>query len=167
MRTLKIGCIFQHDAVQHRRARMPASLLDGSGAHTFWPPIPSTTLPVRLSTTLACSSPPRMLSTILPNVPQRVRARTHRPFSRHPQAKPPSRPVLVKPWTGLTGQKGSIRDVRAMVSAPSPPAAIPVRVTPPLVPGGTFRRVGEVIKRGWFLDRIPSSLEKVSAATEA
>ena len=60
-----------------------------------------------------------------------------------------------------------MRDVSAMVNAPSAPARIPVRVTPPLVPGGTFRRVGEVIKRGWLLDRIPSSLEKVSAVTAA
>ena len=135
--------------------------------HTFRPPLPSTILPVRLSTTLACSSPPRMLSTTLPNVPQRVTARIHKPFSRHPQARPPSRPVLVKPSTELRRQKGSMRDVSAMVNAPSAPAIIPVSVTPPLVPGGTFRRVREVIKRGWLLDRIPSSLEKVSAATAA
>jgi hypothetical protein len=54
-----------------------------------------------------------------------------------------------------------------MVKAPSRPARRPVAVTPPLVPGGTTRRVREVIRRGFDLERIPSSEEKVSAATAA
>ena len=50
---------------------------------------------------------------------------------------------------------------------PRRPARVPVSVTPPLVPGGTFRRVGDVMRRGWLLERIPSSELKVSAATAA
>jgi hypothetical protein len=53
------------------------------------------------------------------------------------------------------------------MNAPSIPASRPVAVTPPFVPGGTTRSVGEVISRGFDLERIPSSEEKVSAATAA
>jgi hypothetical protein len=54
-----------------------------------------------------------------------------------------------------------------MVKAPKKPAKIPVAETPPFVPGGTTRRVGEVMSRGFDLERIPSSDEYVSAATAA
>lgn len=49
---------------------------------------------------------------------------------------------------------------------PKRPALIPVAVTPPLVPGGTMRH-GFVIRRGLDFARMPSSDEKVSAATAA
>jgi hypothetical protein len=58
-------------------------------------------------------------------------------------------------------------DVRATVNDPRRPAPKPAAVTPPFVPGGTSRRVRDVIRRGFDLDRIPSSEEKVSAATAA
>lgn len=58
-------------------------------------------------------------------------------------------------------------DVRATVKEPSRPAPNPVAVTPPLVPGGTSRKLSEVIRRGLDLERMPSSEEKVSAATAA
>ena len=54
-----------------------------------------------------------------------------------------------------------------MVKAPRRPARIPAAVTPPFVPGGTTRRVGEVMSRGFDLERIPSSDAKVSAVTAA
>ena len=53
----------------------------------------------------------------------------------------------------------------AIEKLPSAPASRPVSVTPPFVPGGTVRSV--VISLGWDLDRMPSSEEKVSAATAA
>ena len=46
------------------------------------------------------------------------------------------------------------------------PAASPVVVTPPFVPGGTVRH-GAVMRKGLVTERIPSSEEKVSAATAA
>lgn len=52
------------------------------------------------------------------------------------------------------------------IKDPRRPAFIPVAVTPPLVPGGTTRH-GLVMRRGWDLARMPSSDEKVSAATAA
>jgi hypothetical protein len=58
-------------------------------------------------------------------------------------------------------------DVTAIVNAPSTPANKPVAVTPPFVPGGTTRSVGDVISLGFDLERIPSSEENVSAATAA
>ena len=76
----------------------------------------------------------------------------------------------LQPAVGLSvvAQKGrKTAEVSAMVKAPSKPARRPVRVTPPFVPGGTVRRVGEVMSRGDVRERIPSSLEKVSAATAA
>ena len=65
-------------------------------------------------------------------------------------------------------QKGSrTADVRPIVNAPKEPAKRPVLVTPPFVPGGTTRRVGEMMRRGFDFERMPSSEEKVSAATAA
>lgn len=57
--------------------------------------------------------------------------------------------------------------VKAMINAPANPAKVPVRVTPPFVPGGTSRKFQDVRRRGLDLDKIPSSEEKVSAATAA
>ena len=54
-----------------------------------------------------------------------------------------------------------------MVAAPSSPARVPRAVTPPLVPGGTFRNVRDGRSRGWEEERMPSSEENVSAATAA
>lgn len=45
--------------------------------------------------------------------------------------------------------------MRAIVKLPRVPAMRPARVTPPLVPGGTVRRV--VMRRGLDFERIPSS----------
>lgn len=53
-----------------------------------------------------------------------------------------------------------------IASEPYMPAASPVVVTPPFVPGGTVRH-GAVMRKGFVLERMPSSDEKVSAATAA
>ena len=50
---------------------------------------------------------------------------------------------------------------------PRKPAAVPRGVMPPFVPGGTLRRVRLVRRRGEEDERMPSSEEKVSAATAA
>ena len=57
--------------------------------------------------------------------------------------------------------------VTAMMKAPMKPASVPVAVTPPFVPGGTFRRLRDVSRRGALEERMPSSEENVSAATAA
>lgn len=119
---------------------------------TFRPPLPSTTFPLLLSTTLACRSPPSTLSNKLPSSPHAVIAAVQH-----------ARSLIVVP-----AQKGSTRaDVAATENEPSRPAASPTAVTPPFVPGGTCRRVREVMRRGLDLARMPSSEEKVSAATAA
>ena len=65
-------------------------------------------------------------------------------------------------------QNGSSRvEVSATVKAPRKPASVPSNVTPPFVPGGTFRKVHEVSRRGLLFERMPNSEEKVSAATAA
>ena len=65
-------------------------------------------------------------------------------------------------------QKGRrTADVRAITKAPAKPASVPVSVTPPFVPGGTWRKVQDVRSLGLDLERMPSSEEKVSAATAA
>lgn len=58
-------------------------------------------------------------------------------------------------------------DVAETMNDPKRPAPRPVAVTPPFVPGGTSRRFNEVIRRGLDFERMPSSEEKVSAATAA
>jgi hypothetical protein len=125
---------------------------------TFLPPLPSTTFPVRLSTTLACSHPPSKLSSRLPSPPQIVTASTHRILL---SIVHPSSPTL----PGRSGRRRAV--VRAMVNAPRKPDRMPVSVTPPFVPGGTRRSESEVRRRGAELERMPSSEEKVSAATAA
>ena len=68
----------------------------------------------------------------------------------------------------VVGQKGNkMVEDKAIVSAPKRPARVPKGVTPPFVPGGTLRKVREVRRRGCDVERIPSSDEKVSAATAA
>ncbi len=140
---------------------------------TFFPPLPSTTLPVRVSTTLAWNHPPRALSSKLPRPPQAVTQSSSRTFSFELQPLPHSKPVL-RPSSSLleadwsTEQNGSkVTDVRAMMNAPKKPAAVPKSVTPPLVPAGTWRRSQAVSRRGLLWERIPNSEEKVSAATAA
>ena len=54
-----------------------------------------------------------------------------------------------------------------MMAPPPKPANVPIGVIPPLVPGGTSRKVREVKRRGLEDERMPSSEEKVSAATAA
>lgn len=121
------------------------------GNLTFLPPLPSTILPLPLSTTLACSNPPKTLSNTLPRRPQKDMPMVQSALSLIPDR---------------SGQKGSIiPEANATVNDPSRPAPRPVAVTPPFVPGGTFRRLSEVMRRGEDLDRIPSSEENVSAAT--
>ncbi len=58
-------------------------------------------------------------------------------------------------------------EVKAITNAPRKPARVPIKLTPPLVPGGTSRKLQEVSRRGLLFDKIPSSEEKVSAATAA
>ena len=58
-------------------------------------------------------------------------------------------------------------DVAETMNDPRRPAPRPAAVTPPFVPGGTSRRFNEVIRRGFDFERMPSSEEKVSAATAA
>lgn len=53
------------------------------------------------------------------------------------------------------------------MSDPRSPAASPYAVTPPFVPGGTFRKFMDVMSRGWDFESIPSSELNVSAATAA
>jgi hypothetical protein len=131
--------------------RISSSKAEGS---TFWPPVPSTIFPLRLSTTLAWNNPPKILSKILPSPPQTVVARIKIIRSCNVLSKEP--------------QKGKrIAEVTAIVNAPNKPASIPVPVTPPFVPGGTTRNVGDVMRRGFDLERMPSSEENVSAATAA
>ena len=60
-----------------------------------------------------------------------------------------------------------ITDVKAIVKAPAKPDNVPTSVTPPLVPGGTWRKFQDVSSLGLLLERMPSSEEKVSAATAA
>lgn len=141
---------------------------------TFFPPTPSITFPVRASTTLACSQPPSRLSSKLPRPPHSVTAPTHISFSRQAQPLPPSKPGWLSPRSfpivelAPTAQNGSkIAEVAAIVKDPRKPARIPIAVTPPFVPGGTSRKVGDVINRGLLDAMIPSSEEKVSAATAA
>lgn len=119
---------------------------------TFLPPLPSTTFPLLLSTTLACKSPPRTLSRTLPSVPQRVIAMVHRARSFNP---------------ALAQNGRTAADVAETMNEPRRPAPRPVAVTPPFVPGGTSRRFNEVIRRGLDFERMPSSEESVSAATAA
>jgi hypothetical protein len=58
-------------------------------------------------------------------------------------------------------------EAATMIKDPKKPAASPNAVTPPFVPGGTFRKFQDVISRGRDLERIPSSELNVSAATAA
>lgn len=139
---------------------------------TFFPPVPSITLPVLPSTTLACNQPPRALSRALPRPPHTVTAMTQKIFSCHPQPLPPSNPgLLPKTFPRIVvsaEQKGmSITDVKAIIKAPAKPASVPASVTPPLMPGGTWRKFQDVISLGLFLERMPNSEENVSAATAA
>jgi hypothetical protein len=77
-------------------------------------------------------------------------------------------PNLSEPVEFGPGHHGvETRAAAAMMLAPSAPANRPQRVTPPLVPRGTLRSVGEVNRRGVEVERMPSSEEKVSAATAA
>ena len=50
---------------------------------------------------------------------------------------------------------------------PAKPANVPTSVTPPFVPGGTFRKFQDVRSLGLLLESIPSSEENVSAETAA
>ena len=61
----------------------------------------------------------------------------------------------------------NITDVKATMEAPAKPARVPANVTPPLVPGGTWRKFQDVRSLGLLLERMPSSEENVSAATAA
>lgn len=121
--------------------------------------------PVRVSITLDCSHPPKALSNKLPRPPHKVTARSQRLFSDHPQPVPPWSPGVEKDSAGQNGRRMTV--VRAIRKAPRKPAIVPNRVIPPLVPGGTWRKLMEVNSLGLVLDRIPSSEEKVSAATAA
>lgn len=58
-------------------------------------------------------------------------------------------------------------DVKAIMKAPPKPANVPASVTPPLVPGGTWRKLQDVRSLGLLLESMPNSEENVSAATAA
>ena len=60
-----------------------------------------------------------------------------------------------------------VTDVRPITRAPANNASVPTSVTPPLVPGGTWRRFQDVSSLGLLFERMPSSEENVSAATAA
>ena len=92
---------------------------------TIAPPLPSMTLPVLVSTTLACSQPPRKLSNRLPRPPQIVTAVTHSSISCAPHSLPPCSPDRVSRKSLAAAellpdqQNGSKRaEVTAMVNAP-------------------------------------------------
>jgi len=130
---------------------------------TLFPPSPSTMRPLLVSTTLCCSQPPRKLSRTLPRAPHIAIANVNlcllirfQPFgSRTPDAD--------------FGWQNGIKAIDAVtiIRDPKKPAMRPYTVTPPFVPGGTFRRLREVMSRGRDFDRIPSSELNVSAATAA
>src|SRR6266480_4056023 len=126
---------------------------------TFPPPSPSTIFPLLTSTTLACRRAPSRESSKEPQMPISVTetANVILEWIAHPAF-----------WDGGDVEQNGISRVAVtlMIEAPRRPACIPVVVTPPLVPGGTLRQ-GEVIRRGGEVERIPSSEEKVSAATAA
>lgn len=90
--------------------------------------------------------------------------------SRRVPLKPAS--VMARVYVALSANVQSLQkgmrsvEVADMMKAPTNPAARPVAVMPPFVPGGTLRQ-GAVMRRGLLLARIPSSEEKVSAATAA
>ena len=64
-------------------------------------------------------------------------------------------------------QNGINNVLIAIRKAPKKPAIVPSNVTPPFVPGGTSRKFQDVSNRGLLWERMPSSEEKVSAATAA
>jgi hypothetical protein len=137
---------------------LPDPIGSRGGKHTLFPPVPSTILPLLLSTTLAWNIPPNTLSKRLPNVPHTVVTRIHVTRSDN---------VLRIPLPPGTQNGIRIAEVRPIVNAPNMPAKIPVPVTPPFVPGGTTRREGEIMSRGLDFERMPNSEENVSAATAA
>ena len=148
------------------------SVIFSGTAPTLFPPVPSITFPVLVSITLAWNHPPSALSSTLPRPPHIVTASTQKSCSFGPHLFPPSSPALLPnalPRIPVSiVQKGRrTTEVIAMTKAPPKPARVPVKETPPLVPGGTCRKFQEVRSRGLLLDKMPSSDEKVSAATAA
>jgi hypothetical protein len=118
---------------------------------TLLPPTPSTTLPERISITLAWHTAPNTESRIEPPSPTAVMARVK----------------LILDLRDQSSQKGiSAVAVTQMVNEPSRPACNPVKLTPPFVPGATIRQ-GAVIRRGCDFESMPNSEEKVSDATAA
>ena len=81
-----------------------------------------------------------------------------------PEMLPNTRPrdISYSPQKGM-----KITEVVAIIKAPPNPANVPVKEIPPLVPGGTSRKIQEVRSLGLLLESIPSSEEKVSAVTAA
>lgn len=61
--------------------------------------------------------------------------------------------------------KSVTANVAPMIIPPAKEASVPVRDTPPFVPGGTTLNV--VMRRGGFFDRIPSSEASVSPRQQA
>lgn len=75
---------------------------------------------------------------------------------------------MPQPAVPCQSQNGRrITEFKAITNAPRNPASVPIKLTPPLVPGGTSRKSQEVSRRGLLFDRMPSSEENVSAATAA
>jgi hypothetical protein len=125
---------------------------------TFLPPSPSTILPVLTSTTLDWQTAPRNESSNDPHSPSNVMASVNCVFESQSQVGsfcPASR--------SLQNGRSEVATT-LMMNEPSSPASNPLTVTPPFVPRGTVRQ-GAVTSRGSDVERIPSSEEKVSAAT--
>lgn len=101
-----------------------------------------------------------MLSRMLPRAPQ-----TRMPATKRMRSVAGQLAAVLDVDVEQYGRRKSA--VTVMMSEPRAPAIRPQVVTPPLVPGGTRRRRSEVMRRGWVLERMPSSEEKVSAATAA
>src|SRR6478752_1446566 len=134
-----------------------------SATRTRLPPSPSTILPDRTSLTDRWNRPPKKLSKTLPRAPQI----TMNPMNlRRSSIVHGAPPAGVRDDSSLQDGR-NIMDAVTIIIDPSKPAPKPSKVTPPFVPRGTFRSVGDVISRGCPEDRIPSSELKVSAATAA
>src|SRR3569833_1077441 len=140
-----------------------SGLAAGGETSTRKPPSPSTILPVRTSRTDRWNRPPRKESWRLPRAPHMVRPNLRIRFWSAVQGAPP--PGV--PSVAVLQRGRNLIEVVTMIMEPSRPAAKPPTVTPPLVPRGTFRSVGDVMRRGVCDDSMPSSDEKVSAATHA
>lgn len=127
---------------------------------TFLPHCPSMTFPVCTSMTLAWKNAPRTLSRRLPSVPHTATIKVQAAYMH-------SFDAMSSCWPAEGQTERRAHEAAPMTPAPMAPATRPLTVTPPLVPRGTGRRSSERINRGGAVERMPSSLERVSAVTAA